>query len=118
MKLIDLCTKKIQSLPIIDQEHPQKYTEKEEKWLREPLNCEFMNLEEPGLQITFTYGTSKQKEKITLMHGGKYRVPRFIKNHVESKTKPLWKWRPNGEGGMHKENVGSDPRFAMREVYN
>lgn len=118
MKVIDLCTKRVLELPIIDPENPTaKYKDKEEKWLREPITCEFMNMEDPGLQITFTYGTTKAKEKFTLMHGGTYRIPRFLQKHITSKSTPLWKWRPDGQGGMHKENVGNNPRFAMREVF-
>ena len=109
---------KAKELPIIDPMNPsKKYSEKEEKWLREVVKCEFMNLEEPGLQMTFTYGTTKQKSKFVFMHGGKYLVPRFIQRHVESKSTPIWKWRPSGEGSMNKQNIGSNPRFAMREVF-
>jgi hypothetical protein len=110
--------KKIKDLPIIDAHNAsKKYSEKEEKWLREPVKCEFINMEDPGLMITFTYGTTKHKHTFKLMHGGKYVVPRFIKNHVESKATPMWKWRADGNGGMKKEQTGSNPRFAMREVF-
>ena len=118
VKAINLYDKKNQNLPIIDvMNASKKYSEKEEKWLRDAVNCEFMNLEEPGLSIKFTYGSTKNKASFTLMHGGVYTVPRFIQRHIETKSTPIWKWRPNGEGGMAKENIGSNPRFAMREVY-
>lgn len=117
--MIDLYTEKAKNLPIIDPSNPsRKYTEKEEKWLREAVTCEFMNLEDPGMTNKFTYGTTKNKETFMLMHGGKYRIPRFIQQHIESKATPIWKWRPNGEGALAKEKIGTNPRFALREVYN
>jgi len=52
-----------------------------------------------------------------LFHGGKYKLPRFIALWIESRTTPIWDWRPNGEGGMAKKLMGKNPRFQMRQVY-
>lgn len=113
---IDL--RKIQNLPIMNPQNPsKKYTEKEEKHLREIGTYEFMNVEEPGLMITFAYGQHGNKHNFKLMHGGRYQLPRFIARHVESKAIPIWKWRPNGVGQMEKQLTGWKPRFQMREVY-
>jgi hypothetical protein len=89
--------KKMQKLPIIDPQNPsRKFTEKEEKWLREMISYEFMNLEEPGLMHTFSYGSAGNVMKFTFFHGGKYRVPRFIAKHIDSRSTPMWSWRPAG----------------------
>lgn len=110
--------KKLQSLPIWDPTNPsKKLTEKEEKWLREVKTYEFMNLEEPGVINKFTYGNSKNKHTFTLFHGGKYKLPRFIARHIESKSTPIWKWRPDGTGAMNKQLESRKPRFQMRELY-
>jgi hypothetical protein len=111
-------TMKMLRLPIIDPTNPaKKHSEKEEKHLRELVDYEFMNLEEPGLMHSFSYGCSGNWMKFVFMHGGKYKVPRFIARHIDSRSTPMWSWRPNGLGGMQKENVGRKSRFQMREVY-
>lgn len=105
-------------LPIIDPMNPtKKHTEKEEKWLREPITCEFMNLEQPGLLEKFTYGSTKKKHTFTFFHGARYVIPRFIKQHIESKGTPIWKWVADGSGRLIKQKEGVKPRFAMREVF-
>ena len=109
---------KFQKLPLYDPTNPsRKYTEKEEKHLREILTYEFMNREEPGMMLKFTYGGSKNKHTFTFFHGGRYKVPRFIARHLESKASPIWGWMPDGSGRMQKTLKGSNPRFQMREVY-
>jgi hypothetical protein len=105
---------KYQDLPIVGS---QPKSEKEEKFLREICEYEFLNLQEPGLSITFPYGNAKRKEKFTFFHGGKYKVPRFIARHLENCSTPIWKWHPDGTGKMHKEKVGNDPRFQMRQTF-
>ena len=91
--------------------------EKEEKFLREIRTYEFLNIKEPGIMISFPYGSTKKKHNFQFMHGGKYKVPRFIARHIENCSTPVWKWRPDGTGVMHKERIGTDPRFQMRELY-
>ena len=109
---------KLQKLPIIDPNDPtRKFTEKEEKHLRELVDYEFMNLEEPGLSQTFPYGNSGNKHTFTFQHGGRYTVPRFIARHLESKSTPMWGWKPDGSGRMEKTLKGRKSRFQMREVY-
>lgn len=106
---------KIRNLPIIG--HKPK-SEKEEKYLREMGNFEFINLEEPGLMHTFGYGNTQNNHKFQMFHGQSYRLPRFMAMHVESKGTPIWDWRPDGTGRMTKKMVGQKPRFQMRQVYN
>lgn len=110
---------KMQKLPIIRMgaDPTKKLTEKEEKWLREVSTYEFMNLEEPGLMASFAYGAAGNMMSFKLFHGAKYQLPRFIARHIESKATPIWNWRPDGLGGMHKERVGEKSRFQLREVY-
>lgn len=110
--------KRMQKLPIIDPTNPsKKFAEKEEKWLRELKSYEFMNIEEPGLMHTFSYGCAGNQMKITFFHGAKYTVPRFIARHIESRSTPMWAWRPDGSGSIRKEQTGKNSRFQMREVY-
>lgn len=110
--------KKMLRLPIIDPANPsKKHSEREEKWLREVSSYEFMNIEEPGLMHTFSYGCAGNSMKFTFFHGGKYKLPRFIARHIDSRGTPMWSWRPDGTGGLHKERVGMKSRFQMREVY-
>lgn len=109
---------KLQSLPIIGADPTKKYTEKEEKHLRELVNYEFMNIEEPGLSQTFPYGNTNNHRTFTFAHGSSYRVPRFLARHVESKSTPIWGWEPDGSGSMRKKQKGSKSRFQMREVYD
>lgn len=102
------------NLPILSS---KPVSEKEEKFLREESEYEFYNLEQPGLAISFVYGGSKNKQKFTFFHGGKYRLPRFIAKHVESSGTPIYKWRPNGLGSLEKKLEGRKPRFRMSQVY-
>lgn len=114
----NLSTDKVKKLPIIDMERgDRKYTEKEEKWLREDVKCEFINSKDPGQMVSFTYGDSKNKHKFIFFHSGQYILPRFIKNYVDNKAKPIWKNKPDGDGGIAKAEVGKDHRFSMREIY-
>lgn len=109
---------KVKNLPIIDPDNPsKKFTDKEEKFLRELITCEFMNLEEPGLLQRFTYGNQKNKTTFTFFHGGKYKVPRFIARHIGSRSTPIWGWKPDGYGTMQKVRKGTKSRFQMREIF-
>jgi len=122
--MLEICEEKadpkgFSKLPILDTNNPsKKHTEKEEKFLREIVEYEFMNLEDQGYPLTFSYGDAKNKVKITLLHSGKYHLPRFLARHIESKTCPIWKWRPNGAGQLNKVMDGRKSRFQMREVYS
>lgn len=103
------------SLPIIG---ITQRSEKEEKHLREVVEFEFNNLEEPGLTHKFVYGDTKRKATLEFWHGGKYRVPRFIARFLESRSLPIWEWRPDGSGKMVKKVCGNRPRFQMRESFS
>lgn len=107
---------KLQDLPILIH-GANKMSEKEIKHFRELGTYEFMNLEEPGLSVKFAYGNAKKKHNFLFFHGGKYTLPKFIARHMESKCTPMWSWRPDGLGGMKKEQTGSKSRFQMREIY-
>lgn len=93
-------------------------SEKEEKYLREICEFEFYNLEEPGLSHRFPYGNTRKQHTFTFFHGGKYRVPRFIARHLESKGTPIWEWRPDGTGKMGKKQIGQRPRFRMSQTFS
>ena len=109
---------KFKKLPIISKAFvTKKPSEKEDKFLREEGVYEFINLEQPGLLIKFPYGNAKCKHTFTLMHGGRYKLPRFIARHIDSRCTPLWGRKPDGSGIMQKEFKGTNPRFSMREVY-
>lgn len=102
------------NLPIIGERPNSK---KEEEFLRQVCEFEFLNLEEPGVAHRFPYGNAKRSITFTLFHGGKYKVPRFIARWIESRTIPIWDWRPNGIGQLEKKLIGRNPRFQMREVF-
>jgi len=76
-----------------------------------------MNLEEPGLNIKFVYGSTNGAQKYELMHGGKYKLSREVVNHIESRQTPIWSYRPDGTGMMRKELTGYKPRFQCRQVF-
>jgi len=110
--------KKMEKLPIIDPSNPgKKFNEKEEKWLREVKTYEFTNLEQSGLMLSFPYGSTKNKMQFTFFHGGKYKLPRFIANHVNSRGTPNWGWKPDGMGSMVKHLSGRKNRFQLQEAF-
>lgn len=97
---------------------PLPKSEKHEKQLRECGTYEFMNVEEPnGPMVKTIYGSTKKKGVFEFFHGGRYRIPRFLKEHMESRGTPIWKWHPDGTGKMHKVQHGFSPRYQFREVY-
>ncbi len=96
----------------------QPKSEKEEKYLREIGEYEFLNLNDNGLRIRFPYGSTNTHEIFTFFHGGKYKIPRHLARHVETRTVPNYSWRPNGLGQIVKEQTGTKPRFQMRQTYS
>lgn len=104
----------LQGLPMIGS---QPKNSKEEAYFREMVEYEFFNLEDPGLMHSFSYGCKGNDHNFKLLHGGKYVLPRFIANWLESRSKPIWKWRPDGTGLMQKQLVGREPRFRLSLVF-
>ena len=105
----------LRSLPIVGK---QPASTREEEFLKEVCEFEFMNIKEPGVMHTFSYGNTKRSHNFKFMHGATYKVPRFIARHLESCCTPIYEWRPDGMGRMTKRYTGNDPRFQMRQVYN
>ncbi len=95
----------------------QPANQKEENFLREICEFEFYNLEDTGLSIKFPYGSTNHKEEFQFFHGGRYRVPRHLARHVETRTTPRYEWRPDGTGRMVSTKIGDKPRFQMRQIY-
>lgn len=91
--------------------------EKEEKFLREVIEYEFYNSEEPGHTVSFTYGSTKNKKVFEFIHGQKYKLPRHVARHVESCSTPLYKHEPDGSGIIRKKRVGTKTRFQLRPVF-
>ena len=91
--------------------------ERHKEWLNEDVSVEFFNLEEPGVPLSFSYGPTKNIEKHTLLHGGKYRLRRQIVQHIESRQTPIWGYKPDGKGIMTKNLEGYKSRFQCRQVF-
>lgn len=87
-------------------------------WLDEELMIEFYNQEEPGVPVVFSYGTTKNQQKFTLLHGGKYKLRREIVNHLESRQVPIWGYKPDGSGRLVKNIQGYKSRFQCRQVFD
>lgn len=109
-----LTKEKLESLPIVGE---QPKNEREAKYLNEICEYEFYNLEETGTPLKFPYGSTTRKANFYFMHGGKYKVPRHVARHIESRSTPRYEWRPNGMGGMEKTRIGDKPRFQMRQMF-
>lgn len=113
-KLKELDEKKLMELPIMGK---APINEKEEKHLKEIAEFEFNNIEEPGLSNTFSYGTTKNNISFTLRHGEKRKVPRHVARHIENCSTPIYAWKPNGQGQLHKVRTGTKSRFQMRPIF-
>jgi hypothetical protein len=102
----------------VETESPKKVlSEREKSWLDEEVEIEFYNMEEPGMTNKFPYGTTKNFKVYTLFHGGRYKLPRKVVQHIESRQTPMWKWQPDGSGQMTKKMIGMKPRFQCRQVF-
>lgn len=106
--------KRLEELPIVGKP-PEN--EKEEKYLKEIVEYEFYNTEEPGFTQKFPYGSTKKFVNFIFEHGKKYKVPRHVARHVENCSTPLYKWTPDGSGAMAKNMIGKKSRFQMRPVF-
>lgn len=110
--------KKMAKLPLIDRENPgRKFSEKEDKALREMRVYEFSNTETPGVMQKFTYGDTRNKMTFNLFHGGKYELPRFLARHIEACGTPIYDYKPTGYGQLEKHQAGQKRRFMMREAF-
>lgn len=98
-------------------EPKKKLSDSEKQWLDSDVYVEFYNVEEPGLTLKFTYGSTKKPVTYTLMHGGKYHLPRRVVQHLQGLGTPIYKWIPDGSGILQKEFQGTKPRFQCRELY-
>jgi hypothetical protein len=101
-------------------EAPNVQKDKEDRkkeWLEEMVPFEFMNLEEPGVPIKFSYGPTNKPKTYYMMHGGKYTYPRKIMKHLESRQIPIWGYKPDGNGRMEKTLKGYKSRFQCRQTF-
>jgi|ERR1051325_3521371 hypothetical protein len=96
----------------------KKISEKEQAWLDEEVDFEFFNIEEPGVDHTFSFGPSNNVKIYTLKHGHKYKYPRRIVNHIESKGPGNWATRPDGRGGSMTVKEGIRPRFQCKIIFS
>lgn len=102
--------------PKTDELAQKQNDEKLKEELSDERTYEFMNTEEPGLMVKFSYGSTANPKRYSFMHGGRYSIPREVAEHVESRQTPIWGYRPDGTGQMAKQLLGWKPRFQMREV--
>jgi hypothetical protein len=107
----------LEKLPIVPIDGTKPKNEKEEKYLREISEFEFLNTEEPGIIQKFPYGDTKNRHTFVFVHGGKYKIPRHVARWVESRQTPQWNWIPDGRGSLHKKLQSYKPRFQMRQTY-
>lgn len=107
--------KKLEALPIIGE---KPANEKEEKFLREVNEYIFQNLEETGVSLAFSYGDLKNNVSLMLMHGAKYKFPRFLARHIEDVATPIYELRPDNMGGRSPMETGKKPRFQMKQVFS
>lgn len=96
----------------------KKISEKEQAFLDEELEFEFFNIEEPGLQHEFSYGPTNNIKHYKLQHGHRYKLPRRVINHIESKGPSNWTLRPDGSGNMHTVKEGNKPRFQCKIIFS
>lgn len=104
------------SVKTVDQVLEQQDRAEFEKKKVETELIEFYNIEEPGHPITFSFGPAKRTKKYTLLHGGKYELPKEIIHHLESRQTPMYDYKPDGLGRMSKYLKGYQSRFQCRAV--
>lgn len=96
----------------------RRVSEKEQNFMNEELDFEFYNIEEPGVMHSFSYGPANNVKSYKLFHGGKYRYPRYLINHIESKGPANWQYSPDGSGNMRATKQGNKPRFQCRIIFS
>lgn len=82
----------------------------------EIVEVQFFNLEDPGLKIKFSYGHANNVKNYELWHAGKYKLPRGLVRHLESRQTPIYEYKMT-EAGKHKELIGYRQRFNLRQVW-
>lgn len=95
----------------------KKISEREKNYLDEEIEIEFYNTEEPGMMQVFSYGPSNSVKTYKLFHGGRYKLPRKVINHIESKGTSNWALRPDGLGSTRPVKEGVKPRFQCRQIF-
>jgi hypothetical protein len=114
MARIEFKEQNFDKLPIVG---PRPKNEKEEKFLREVILIEFINREQPGAALKFTYGDTKTTTIPTLFHGGKYRMPRHIVRHLENCQVPAYTYQGDGTGKLGKHLQAFNSRFQCRQLF-
>ncbi len=108
--------KEVKRLPIVGR---QPENEKEAEYLNEVCEFEFYNLEQPGLEIKFPYGSTNKRHTFTFAHGKRYSIPRHVARHVESCATPIKQFAHSPDGRSRSvQIVGQKPRFQMRHIYS
>lgn len=97
---------------------PKKVNDKEQAWLDEELEFEFYNIEQPGVMHEFSYGPANNVKNYKLYHGHRYKFPRRLINHIESKGPGNWVLRPDGHGNMNAQKEGIQPRFQCKIIFS
>ena len=86
-------------------------------YLGQEIEVEFNNLENPGLTLEFTYGTTKNFKRYVLLDGAKVKLPEKVVQHLESCGTPLYGYAPDGLGKMVKRRLSTKRRFSCRRIY-
>jgi hypothetical protein len=97
---------------------PKKISDKEQAWLDEEVTFEFYNIEEPGSDLQFSFGPANNIKNYHLKHGQRYKYPRRVVNHIESKGPGNWALRPDGQGGTNAVKEGIKPRFQCKIIFD
>jgi len=81
------------------------------------VEIEFNNLENPGLTLEFTYGTTQNFRRYKLVDGAKVKLSEKVVQHLESCGTPFYGYAPDGSGRMVKTRLSTKRRFSCRRVY-
>jgi hypothetical protein len=115
MARIEFKEQNFDRLPIVG---ARPKSDKEEKFLREVGLYEFINKEQPGAAVKFTYGNTKVFTEPTLFHGGKYRLPRHIVRHLENCQVPMYTYLNDPSSGrLGKTLQAFNSRYQCRPLY-
>lgn len=85
--------------------------------VNDDVEVEVYNIEEPGAPIAVVHGPANNLFKKKFLHGGKYTLPRKIVKFIESRQRPIYKWKPDGSGIMQKQIIGYEQRFSCKQVF-